>query len=372
MNMKKFLFSPLYLSLVLAVSSDLMAGERQDKFPVTAQQMQAMSIQVKALQQNAEPVTLSAPAQVTVPVNRQQVVSASLPGLVLQVLVQPNQSVKQGAPLVRIASQEFGTLQLQLVEASNRVRLARKAAAREKSLFGEGVISQRRVDESQAALADSEAALSQAKAALKMTGMASAAIEQASNSGKLDDALVLTAPQAGIVTELTIKPGQRLEPMTALMNIAQTDKLALDIQVPSSQAAAWTAGSKLTLQGHPGTGKILSASPVVSAGSQSIYVYGELDATNLDVRSGQLVTVQLPLPASKDSWDVPLAAVAYDNGEPHVFVRTTEGFEARPVKVLMSASQRVRIQGSLKAGESVAVTGVIALKGSWLGEKGGE
>ena len=39
--------------------------------------MQAMSIQVKALQQNAEPVVLSAPAQVTVPINRQQVVSAS-------------------------------------------------------------------------------------------------------------------------------------------------------------------------------------------------------------------------------------------------------------------------------------------------------
>jgi multidrug efflux pump subunit AcrA (membrane-fusion protein) len=160
--------------------------------------------------------------------------------------------------------------------------------------------------------------------------------------------------------------------MTALMNIAQTDKLALDIQVPSSQATAWTAGNKLTLQGHSGTGKILSTSPVVSTGSQSVYVHGELDASNVDVRSGQLVTVQLPLPASKDSWDVPLASVAYDNGEPHVFVRTTEGFEARPVKVLVSAGQRVRIQGPLKAGESVAVTGVIALKGSWLGEKGGE
>ncbi|HMU65615.1 MAG TPA: efflux RND transporter periplasmic adaptor subunit [Cellvibrionaceae bacterium] len=367
----KILYPTLPLFLALALSPPICAGERQDIFPVTAQQMQAMSIQVKALQQNAEPVVLSAPAQVTVPINRQQVVSASLPGLVLHVLVQPNQLVKQGDPLVKIASQEFGALQLQWVEANNRVKLARKAAEREKSLFDEGVIAQRRVQETQAALADSEAALTQAKAALNMIGLSQAAITRI-GEGKLEEALVLVAPQSGAVTELAIKPGQRLEPMTALMNIAQTDKLALDIQVPSGTAAAWTAGAPLTLQGHAGTGKIVSASPVVSAGSQSVYVHGELDAKDVDVRSGQLVTVQLPLPADKDSWDIPLAAVVYDAAEAHVFVRTNEGFEARPVKVIMSAGQRVRVQGSIKAGDAIAVTGVIALKGSWLGEKGGE
>ncbi|HMW50405.1 MAG TPA: efflux RND transporter periplasmic adaptor subunit, partial [Cellvibrionaceae bacterium] len=228
----KILYPTLPLFLALALSPPICAGERQDIFPVTAQQMQAMSIQVKALQQNAEPVVLSAPAQVTVPINRQQVVSASLPGLVLHVLVQPNQLVKQGDPLVKIASQEFGALQLQWVEANNRVKLARKAAEREKSLFDEGVIAQRRVQETQAALADSEAALTQAKAALNMIGLSQAAITRI-GEGKLEEALVLVAPQSGAVTELAIKPGQRLEPMTALMNIAQTDKLALDIQVPS-------------------------------------------------------------------------------------------------------------------------------------------
>ena len=180
---------------------------------------------------------------------------------------------------------------------------------------------------------------------------------------------MLVAPQSGAVTELAIKPGQRPEPMTALMNIARPTNWHWIYRCHLGRRA-WTAGAPLTLQGHAGSGKIVSASPVVSAGSQSVYVHGELDAKDVDVRSGQLVTVQLPLPADKDSWDIPLAAVAYDAAEAHVFVRTKEGFEARPVKVVMSAGQRVRVQGALKAGDSIAVTGVCALKGSWLGERG--
>jgi hypothetical protein len=51
-----------------------------------------------------------------------------------------------------------------------------------------------------------------------------------------------------------------------------------------------------------------------------------------------------------------------------VFVRTTAGFEARAVQVAASAGQRVRVQGLLKAGEEVAVSGVVALKGAWLNQ----
>ena len=61
----------------------------------------------------------------------------------------------------------------------------------------------------------------------------------------------------------------------------------------------------------------------------------------------------------------------YPHNQAYVFVRAVDGFEARAVKTVSSAGQRVRIGGALKEGERVAVSGVVALKGSWLGEKGG-
>ncbi|MCL6485804.1 MAG: efflux RND transporter periplasmic adaptor subunit, partial [Janthinobacterium lividum] len=172
-----------------------MAAERQASFAVTQQQMQSLAIRTEALQRDAAPVVLSLPAQVTVPMNRQQMISAPLAGLAVQLFVQPNQAVKQGGPLLRIVSQELGPLQLQLMQADSRTRLARLAAQRERALFDEGIIARRRVQEADAALADNEAVLRQARAALGLAGMSAQSISRVLASGKLDDGVTLHAAQ---------------------------------------------------------------------------------------------------------------------------------------------------------------------------------
>lgn len=371
--MRKRISYSLQLSFIaLALHPNLHAEERQSKFAVTDQQMQAMGIQTVALQAGAAPVILTLPAAVAVPPDREQIVSTPLSGLATRVLVQTNQSVKQGAALIRISSPELGPLQLQLLQAASRASLARKAAQREKALFDEGIIARRRHEEAQANLSESEATLRQAKAALRFSGMGNVQIERVVATGKLEDAITLSAQSAGTVVSINVKPGQRVEPSVALLHLAQVDRLALEIQAPAAQAGAWHAGSKLTLQGRPGTATVTSISPMVSAGSQTVAIRAALDPAASDLRPGELVTVQLPLPAASGTWDVPLAAVARDNAKAYVFVRSGTAFEARTVSVVSSAGQRVRISGPLRAGEKIAVSGVIALKGSWLGEKGGD
>jgi cobalt-zinc-cadmium efflux system membrane fusion protein len=365
-------YSLQLLSIALAFHPNLQAAERQSKFAVTDQQMQALGIQTAPLQAGAAPVILTLPAQVSVPPNREQIVSAPLSGLATQVLVQPNQTVQQGAALIRISSPELGPLQLQLLQAASRAGLARKAAQREKALFDEGIIARRRHEEAQANLSESEATLRQAKAALRFSGMGNAQIERVVATGKLEDAITLSAQSAGTVVSIDVKPGQRVEPSVALLHLAQVDRLALEIQAPAAQAAAWRIGSKLTLQDRPGTAIVTSISPIVAAGSQTVAIRAALDPGASGLRPGERVTVQLPLPAASGSWDVPLAAVAHDNDKAVVFVRNGAAFEARAVSVVSSAGQRVRVSGALRAGEKIAVSGVIALKGSWLGEKGGD
>lgn len=372
---KRAILSPLCLNLsfaiALAFSSNLMAAERQASFAVTEQQMQALGIKTQALQRGDAPVVLSLPAQVTVPANRQQIVSSPLAGLAVQLFVQQNQAVKQGAPLLRIVSQELGPLQLQLMQAASRTKLASLAAQRERALFEEGIIARRRVQESEATLFDHEAALRQAKAALGLAGMSAQSIARVISTGKLDDGVTLHAAQAGIVTGIDVKPGQRVEPSSVLLHLAQIDRLILEIQAPAASAASWRVGSKLTLQGRTGNASIVSISPVVTPGSQTVAIRAEVGLGS-DLRPGEFITAQLPLSANKDSWDVPLAALAHEGSAAYVFVRGADGFEARMVKEISAAGQRVRIGGQLKAGELIAVSGVVALKGSWLGEKGGD
>ncbi len=345
------------------------AAERPAKFPVPQKQIQALGIQTTPLQNQADSVRASFPAQVIVPPDREQVVSSPVAGLILQVLVQPNETVRRGTALIRIVSPELGQLQLQLLQAVARITLARQTAQREQALFDEGIIPQRRVQEAQAGLKEIEAALNQAKAALRLSGMSAATIERIAASGKPQDSITLAATQAGIVTEIAVKPGQRVDAATALLHVAQIDSLWLDIQLPASESGSWPVGSKLKVAGRDITARILSASPTVSSSSQTIVLRAAIEGKTGQVRPGEFVTVELPIAATQDSWDVPLSAVAHDGKQAYLFVRTSDGFAARPVKIVVSAGQRVRVQGPLKVGEQIAVSGVVVLKGAWLDAK---
>lgn len=346
------------------------AQSRPAKFAVANAQVQALGIQTAPLQSQAESVRTSFPAQVVIPPNAEQVISSPVTGLISQLLVQPNQMVRAGAPLVRIASPELGQLQLQLLQSNTRATLARQAAKREQDLFGEGLIAQRRVQEAQAALQEAEATLKQAKTALRLSGMSMSVIDKVAASGNPQDSLVLAATQAGVVTEIKAKPGQRVDSTTPLMHLAQTGTLWLEIQVPVAESASWAPGTKLKVQGRDITAQIMSSSAMVASGSQMVVMRALVQGNAGQVRPGELLTVELPVAATAGTWDLPLSAVAHEGDQAYVFVRTPDGFEARPVKVSASSGQRVRVQGPVKAGEEVAVSGVVALKGAWLNDKG--
>ena len=57
--------------------------------------------------------------------------------------------------------------------------------------------------------------------------------------------------------------------------------------------------------------RIVSISPVVAPGSQTVAIRSELDAGTSELRPGEMVTVQLPLSANTAAWDVPLPSRAH-------------------------------------------------------------
>lgn len=348
-------------------------ANRPAKFAVASSQVQALGIQTTPLQKQtqnqADAVRTRYPAQVVIPPNAEQVIASPVNGLISQLLVQTNDAVRAGAPLVRIASAEFGQQQLQLLQASTRARLAAQADQREKALFAEGLIAQRRVQEAQANVMDADAALQQAKAALRLMGMSAASIDKVITTGNPQDSLVLAAPQSGVVTDLVVKAGQRVDSTTALLHLAQTGILWLEIQVPVAESALWLPGTSLNVLGRSVTARILSRSAMVESGSQMVTLRALVQGQSSQVRPGEVLSVDLPAASTAGAWDLPLSAVAHDGQQAYVFVRTADGFNARAVQVFASAGQRVRIQGPFKAGDEIAVSGVVALKGAWMNQK---
>lgn len=340
-------------------------------FPVTAAQLQALGIKLQRLDRPTEIRGLIYPARVVVPPQQEQVLSAPVAGLVDRILVTEHQTVRRGQPLLRLTSPEFGELQLSLMEAANRDRLARRTLERERKLYSEGIVPQRRVYEAELAADDSQARLRQSQAALRLAGLDPGSIGRVAGGDSLMDGLLLRAKEDGTVLALEVKPGQRVTSADPLLRVANLSELWLDIQIPADRANTWSKEQKITILGSDLTATPMSVSAEVSE-SQTVTLRARVDSGVAQFGPGEFVQAQVPFASSAGAWSVPLTAVVRQDGDAYVFVRTASGFSARPVTVIASAAQLVSVEGPLKSGDQIAVSNAIALKAAWLGESGGE
>lgn len=342
------------------------------EFPVSAAQMQSLGVTVLALEKPAEIVGMAYPARVVVPASGNQVVSAPLAGRIEELFVDEQQKVKPGQPLLRLSSTEYSDLQLRLLESASKARLTGQTAARERQLFAEGIIPERRVQEANAANQEAVARLRFAEASLRLAGLDPSAIRKVGEGGNLQDGLVVRARSAGTVVGLDVKAGQRVQGSDALVRLVSTQQLWLDVQMPTDRQAhtlSNVATGSIKVVGREATATPMSVGAVVSD-NQTTTLRARVVTGAESLRPGEVVQVQVPFTANAAGWAVPLSAVARQDGKAYVFVRTETGFVARPVTITSSAGQSVQVTGDLKPGQQVATTSVIALKAAWLGKSG--
>lgn len=342
------------------------------EFSVSTAQMQSLGVTVMALEKPAEIVGMAYPARVVVPASGNQVVSAPLAGRIEELFVDEQQQVKPGQPLLRLSSTDYSDLQLRLLEAASKARLTGQTAARERQLFAEGIIPERRVQEASAANQEAVARLRFAEASLRLAGLDPSAIRKIGEGGNLQDGLVVRARSAGTVVGLDVKAGQRVQGSDALIRLVSTQQLWLDVQMPTDRQAhtlSNVAVGSIKVVGREATATPMSVGAVVSD-NQTTILRARVVTGAKSLRPGEVVQVQVPFAANAAGWAVPLAAIARQDDKAYVFIRTEKGFVAQPVIVTSSAGQSVQVTGELKPGQQVATTSIIALKAAWLGKSG--
>lgn len=347
------------------------SAQPRGEFAVSASQLKALGIKLQRLERPTEIRGLIYPARVVVPPQQEQVLSAPVAGLVERILVAEHQTVRRGEPLLRLTSPELGELQLSLMEAANRDRLSRRTLDRERKLFSEGIIPQRRVYEAELAASDSQARLRQSQAALRLAGMDPGSMGRVAGGGSLTDGMLLRAKNAGTILALDVKPGQRVTSADPLLRIADLSELWLDIQIPADRADTWSKDQTIAIIGSELTATPMSVSALVSE-SQTVTLRARVNSGEAEFSPGEFVQAQVPFASSAGTWAVPIGSVAREDDKAYVFVRTASGFSAKPVTVVASAAQSVSVEGALKSGDQIAVSSVIALKAAWLGESGGD
>jgi len=113
-------------------------------------------------------------------------------------------------------------------------------------------------------------------------------------------------------------------------------------------------------------GKIVFISPLLDKDTRSARVVAEIPNNNGIWRPGSFVTAAIAVEELNVPLVVPTTAIQTIGDEKVVFVRTSDGFEKRPVVAGRSDDRFTEIAKGLQPGEIVAATNTFPLKAEFM------
>jgi cobalt-zinc-cadmium efflux system membrane fusion protein len=183
------------------------------------------------------------------------------------------------------------------------------------------------------------------------------------------------APMAGQVVDRKVELGavvgrDNLE--TELFAIADLARVWVELAVGPSDLPLVREGQTVSVAAHGlayrAIGKIVFISPMLDRETHSARVVAEIANRDGNWRPGSLVHATIAIDEHGAALAVPASAVQTIGKSRVVFVRTTDGFEKRPVVVGDGDERLVEIRAGVRAGEAVAVTNTFSLKAEFLKE----
>lgn len=288
-------------------------------------------------------------------------------GMVQELHVATLQTVRAGAPLVTLFSQQWMELQREYVEQAVLARQSADKLARDESLFAEGIIARVRLDESRSAAQLAGLALDQRAQALRAGGMSKSALASLASTRQLSPLLIVRAQAAGTVVELPLAVGQQAETSSSVAKIVRDGPLWVELQASRQQLAAVSIGDRLQVAEGCQL-KVSAISPLVNGSNQTATLRAEQLGRNSCLKLNAFVEARLaPKLQQPGALAVPVGAVVRRGSASYVFVRNDKGFLAVPVQQGATAGGQVWVSGALNAGAPVAVRGLVAIKGAWSG-----
>ena len=277
-----------------------------------------------------------------------------VPGKVLERLVDADQTVKRGQPLMRIDPVDLklaASAQLEAVAAARaRAQQAAQDEARYRDLQGTGAISASAYDQVKAAADAAKAQLSAAEAQADV----------ARNTSRYSE---LVADGDGVVMETLAEPGQVVGAGQTVVRLAHGGRREAVVQLPETVRPAIGSPALATLFGKEAEAparlrQLSDAADRLTRTFEARYVLADELA---DAPLGSTVTIQIPTDSAstQDRLQVPISAI-FDAGKgPGVWLIGGEPAKVswRPVVIRQLGDDRAQVAGQLKPGDQVVALG---------------
>ncbi len=211
-----------------------------------------------------------------------------------------------------------------------------------------------------------EALTRAARERLRLMGMPEGTISAVAHSGSPRSVITITAPTAGAVTLLGVRPGMSVVSGQTLAEITGLNPVWLEAAVPEIQAGDARIGQtvRAELTAFPGelfTGRITAILPSARGDSRTLTVRAELPNPNLKLRPGMFAKVSLA-PERREAVLIPTEAVIRTGKRTLVMLaQGGGGFSPAEIHIGREANGRTEILAGLAAGEKVVTSGQFLL-----------
>lgn len=242
---------------------------------------------------------------------------------------------------------------VKFAEAESRWEVAKADFERKQALYKENIVSQKDLQESQAALRSAEAHYRSMQRSFNGNGMA------------------VKATIGGYVASLLVANGDYVEPGTPLAVLQRDGDVNIEAELPVRYARMLTGISSVNITLNDGTSFSLDdADGRVVAVGRSVNKCNMIPVTVAvkpvaGIVPGSVVTMHIAssLPESSAMLAVPRTALVEEMGNYYVFVqRGNDKFEKREVQTGLTDGITTQILKGLHDGETVVTKGAVSLK----------
>jgi cobalt-zinc-cadmium efflux system membrane fusion protein len=287
-------------------------------------------------------------------------------GPVARILVVPGQRVKQGEPMLYVASPDYSQLRTNYVKAKDAYALAQKAYARAQDLYQHHAIAEQNLEQAESAEVQASGDLTSAQAALKVMGVTD---PDEVVKGSASYEIPLKAPIGGLVVEQDVSAGQLLQPgTTQCFMISDVSTVWVLVNVYQKDLPYVRVGDPVTIQtdSYPDVfhGRISYVAASLDPNTRTLQARIETGNPGEKLKKDMYVVASVDAGKISNAIAVPDAAVLRDTeNQPFVYVaQSSNQFGRRSVTLGESLNGQTEVSSGLKAGDQVIGNGSLFLQ----------
>jgi cobalt-zinc-cadmium efflux system membrane fusion protein len=287
-------------------------------------------------------------------------------GPVSRVVVVPGQKVKQGEPMLYVASPDYSQLRTNYLKARDAYALAKKANARSQDLYQHHAIAVKDLEQAESAEVQAGGDLASAQAALKVMGITDPdALVNAPPSFEVP----VRAPIGGEVVEQLISVGQLLQPgNTQCFTISDLSTVWVLVNVYQKDLPYVRPGDPVTIQtdAYADTfqGRIAYVAAALDPNTRTLQARIETLNPGEKLKKDMYVTATVQAGKMENAIAVPDSAVLRDSeNQPFVYAEVSPNqFGRRSVTLGDSLHGQTQVTGGLQSGDRLIGDGGLFLQ----------